>query len=102
MPASQMRADYDQLKDIAGMFNTEGDATSRVNQNLKQLVDQLQADWIGKGAQAFHQEMSSDILPAMKRLATAMQSASRITNQMAQVVKKAEDDASNFWKRLLS
>jgi WXG100 family type VII secretion target len=98
-----MRADYDQLKDIAGMFNTEGDATSRVNQNLKQLADQLQGgDWIGKGAQAFSQEMNSDVLPAMKRLATAMQSASRITNQMAQVVKKAEDDASNFWKRLLS
>jgi len=58
-------------------------------------------DWIGKGATAFYNEMNSAVLPAMKKLASALDTASQTTKKISQIVKRAEDDSAALFKAVL-
>lgn len=95
MPAPRVRGDYDQLKQIAQSFQGQADTSSSTLQALKQHMQTLQGgDWIGKGADAFYQEMNSAVLPSMQRLTQALSRAAAVTQQMGQIVKQAEEEAA--------
>jgi WXG100 family type VII secretion target len=99
MPAQQVRADYDQLKDISSMFNNEAQACQNTNRSLKSLIEQLKGgDWIGRGADQFYKEMESEVMPAMGKLQKAMDEAGRITREIAQVMRQAEEETSGWFK----
>lgn len=96
---STVRAHYDELRTIQQTFNQQADAVARMNQNLKSRTETLKSgDWIGKGATAFYQEMDGQLLPAVQRLQRAMTEAARITAQIAQLMKQAEDEASGCFR----
>jgi WXG100 family type VII secretion target len=98
MAADKVRSDYDQLKTIAQTFSSQADTLNGMNQNVSSCMDTLQGgDWIGQGANAFFKEMNDSILPTMKRLQAAMTESARITTQIAQVMKQAEDQASKVF-----
>ncbi len=98
MPASKVRVDYDALQEIANTFDQQASNSRRVLQQLQQRMETLQnGDWVGKGATAFFQEMNSDVLPAMRRLAAALEMASRVTRQSSQIMQEAEDEASRLF-----
>ncbi len=95
MSSSTFRANYDELKSIQGMFNSQADAIARMNRDVKSRTETLQGgDWIGRGAKAYFQEMNGQVMPSLTRLQRALAEAARITAQIAQTVKQAEDDAS--------
>ncbi len=95
MTAPQIRSDYDQLQQIAQAFNAQADSVNKTTQQLKSCVDQLKSnDWVGKGATAFYREWDDSVFPTMKRLHNALSEAARVTNQISQVMKQAEDEAS--------
>ena len=95
MSAPTVRSDYDQLNNVAQNFNSQAEALNGMIQNLKSCVDTLQGgDWIGQGAQAFYQEWGDQDLPTLQRLQNAMSEAGRITQQISQLMKEAEDNAS--------
>jgi WXG100 family type VII secretion target len=95
MPSPTVRANYDELKTIQQTFNQQADAVAKTNQALKARMETLKSgDWIGKGATAFYQEMDGQVMPSMNRLQRALAEASRITAQIAQLMKQAEDEAS--------
>lgn len=99
MPAPQVRSDYDQLQVIQNTFSAQSDALQRMNQNLKSRMDTLHGgDWIGEGAKKFYGEMNDQVMPSLKRLEKAMAEAARITQQMARIMKQAEDEASGIFK----
>ncbi len=99
MTAPRVRSDFDQLKSIAGQFNTAAETTNGMIQNLNSKLEQLRGkDWVGKGADKFIGEMDNSVLPSLKRLSKAMGSASRITNQIARIMKQAEDDATALFR----
>ena len=98
MAADKVRSDYDQLKTIAQTFSSQADTLTGMNQNVSSCMDTLQGgDWIGQGAQAFFKEMNDSILPTMKRLQSAMTESARITTQISQTMKQAEDSASKVF-----
>jgi WXG100 family type VII secretion target len=99
-----VRSDYDQLKTIAGSWRSQEEAVKQTSQKLKTVIDQLNGgqDWVGLGAKAFYQEMDSEVMPAMKRLESAMGEAGRVTDQIAQKYREAEDGIASFWKSILS
>src|SRR5258708_39182275 len=98
MSAPTVRSDYDQLKNVAGTFSKQADALNQMNQNLQSCVDTLQGgDWIGQGANAFFKEFSDTVMPTLKRLHNAMSESARITQQIAQVMKNAEESASKVF-----
>ena len=103
MPAKQVRSDYDQLKGNASSFRRQEEAVKQTSQKLKAVIEQLKGgqDWVGQGANEFYKEMESEVMPAMKRLENAMAEGARVTDQVAQILKAAEDAISNFWKTIL-
>ena len=95
MSAPTVRSDYDQLKNVAQSFSQQADVLQGMNQNLQSNVDVLyNGDWIGVGQQAFIKEWNDEVGPTLKRLQSAMAESARITQQISQIMKDAEDNAS--------
>jgi WXG100 family type VII secretion target len=94
--ADRCRADFNQLTQIASVFNQQGDAIRSMNGNIRSCVEQLRGkDWIGKGADKFINEMDSSVLPTLQRLERALGQAASVTKKIAQVWKQAEQESSN-------
>jgi WXG100 family type VII secretion target len=99
MSSPQIRADYDQLKTIQSTFNSQAEAIAGMNQNIKGCVETLKGgDWIGEGARAFYQEMDGQVVPSLTRLQRALAEAGRLTQQISQLMKQAEDESSSCFK----
>jgi WXG100 family type VII secretion target len=95
MSSPKVRAHYEELKQIVSAFKRAGDATGRSLEALRREKDVLQGgDWAGQGATAFYQEMDDSVLPALKRLTSALDSAANTTNQIIGVMKQAEEGAA--------
>ncbi len=90
-----IRVEYDSLAEIAGRFARESEAIRATRLELSFRNDALRAgDWIGRGARAFYAEMELDILPAITRLADALDNAERATLQIRARMQIAERDAA--------
>lgn len=99
MPAPRVRADYEQLDVIAARF---ADHAERAQRSMQGIVRQLEAlrggDWIGRGATAFYREMDGEVLPSLRRLASALETARRTTLEISRVMKQAEDEAASVFR----
>lgn len=97
MPATKIRADYDQLKTIDSQFRGLAEDTRKTMQALQQPIETLQGgDWVGPGATAFYQEMSGQVMPSLQRLAAAFDEAQRATTQINRIVAQAEEEAARI------
>ncbi len=97
MPATKIRADYDQLKTVDSQFGGLAADTRQMLQALKQQIETLQGgDWVGPGATAFFQEMNGQVMPSLQRLASAFDSAQRAATQISTIVAQAESDAARI------
>lgn len=97
MPAPKIRADYDVLKRIASLFQREGQATSQTLTRLNRAKGTLQGgEWIGRGAEKFYQEMDSEVIPSVQRMAKAFGEAARVTGAINQIMQQAEDEAARI------
>ena len=99
MPATRVRADYDSLTQISKSFGRHAAATQRVVQKIQQCMGVLQSgDWIGQGAKAFFKEMEGEVLPSLRRLASALEAAERISHQASQVMSQAENESAGIFR----
>jgi len=99
MTAPQFRGDYEMLAQIAQAFGQHASLTKTSLQRIQRAVNTLQSgDWIGTGANAFYREMSDQVLPTLKRLAAALESADRTLRKVSQIIKQAEDEASRLFR----
>ncbi|MBX7214435.1 MAG: WXG100 family type VII secretion target [Thermoflexales bacterium] len=90
-----VRSNHDELKTIASKFSSEAEAVNQMNQNLNSNIETLKGgDWIGQGAKAFYAEMDGQVMPSLKRLASALGEAAKVTNQISQTMQNAENEAS--------
>ncbi len=95
MAASRVRAGYSELAQIAKSFGSEADSTRQTLSRLRQQKNILQGkDWVGKGADKFYAEMDSAVLPMLNRLVNALETAQRITTQISQIMKRAEEESA--------
>jgi WXG100 family type VII secretion target len=99
--AEEFRADYEQLERIASLFESHADTVATVMREMQAQYDELigQGNWIGRGSQAFAQEMTDLIFPAIVRLQDALREARSVTEQIAQITQDAEDEASARFDR---
>src|SRR3990172_5885361 len=99
MPASIVRADYEQLRLIAGRFS---DQSARARTTLRRLSRQMQVlrdgDWKGKGASAFYREMEGELLPSRQRLSSTLDSAQRVTLEISRIMQEAEQEAAALFR----
>lgn len=99
--ANLVRADYDQLAEIARTFESESGQVGRRVEGIRRQVEVLEGgDWIGVGARAFFREMHSEVLPALQRLVKALASAARATQQASSAMKEAEEESAGLFRRV--
>jgi len=97
MPAPRIRGDYDALAQISQVFARQAEEMLLTIQRVQRQKDTLQSgDWVGKGATAFYQEMDGEVLPSLKRLATALSTANRVARQISQILNQAEEEAARI------
>jgi len=97
--ADEIRADYEQLQEIATRFANQSQTVQEMLQRVRNSMSKLEdGGWIGRGSDAFFNEMNGEVLPATERLRQAMDEGARATNNIAQIIHQAEDEASAPFK----
>jgi len=95
MAEPKVRSDYESLARVATVFRQQADTARQMLQNVRSKMDVLRnGHWIGKGADVFYREMDSAVLPALGKLATALESAAETTTRISQIMREAEDAAA--------
>lgn len=98
--AEEIRADYDQLEQIASRFANQSQAVSQTLQKVQGSMGPLEdGGWIGRGADSFFAEMNGVVLPATQRLLEVLDEASRTVREISQKLKTAEEEASAPFRR---
>jgi len=92
--ADEIRADYERLKQVATRFSARANATQQTHQRVQRAMSQLQPAWVGQGSQAFFAEMTTEILPALKRLTDGLSRGQTVTEQVIRIFQAAEEDAA--------
>lgn len=95
--ADEVKADYEQLEQLASKFMQQHDAVQQTLQQVKAGMDKLQGNWIGKGSHKFFEEMQGEVLPATTRLEQALHQASQITKKIIQIMQQSEQEASGLF-----
>lgn len=93
-----MQAQYESLQQVSKKFAQESQDTAQTLQQVGNRMKKLQETWLGLGSQAFFAEMGDEVLPAAKRLQEALSEAARATNEIAQMIKQAEEEAAGCFK----
>src|SRR5262245_15121239 len=97
MTASKVRVDYEELSRIALECRRQAALARRMLMQLRLQVGVLQAGhWVSAGADRFYAEMESNVLPAVQRLALALDTAGQVTLRMLQVMRAAEVEAASI------
>lgn len=93
-----LQTDYEQLQAIAGRFGQASQESAETLQRIQQQMARLQSTWLGRGSAAFFAEMQGEVLPATKRLIEALAQAQQVTQQIAQMLRAAEQEAAALFK----
>lgn len=102
MPAPKIRGHYDELSRISQMFSREASDLARVVQAVNRQMETLKGgEWIGTGAIKFYREMDSEVMPSLARLARAMDTASKTTRAIKQILQTAEEEAASVLRLII-
>ncbi|MFD3162780.1 WXG100 family type VII secretion target [Herpetosiphon sp. NSE202] len=96
MAADVVQSDYERLGQVATQFQKLHDQQTQMEAMVRQTYQQLRSTWQGDAAVAFFAEMDDAIFPTLKRLQTALTSASTLTTQISQTFRQAEEEASKI------
>lgn len=90
-----IQADYDALAAVASRFGNQAQSNQELLARVRQAMRPLESGgWQGRGSTAFFAEMNGEVLPAMQRLAAALDQARSVTLDIARVVRQAEEEAA--------
>lgn len=96
--ADVVQAQYDALDEIVSNFDNQSQAMEQMLSSIKSSMDQLKPNWIGRGSEAFFQEMESEMIPAAQRLIEGLAEGSACTRDLSQQMKQAEEEAASPFK----
>jgi len=89
-----VQANYEELDDIANQFKRQAEANAELHSRLQNSFQPLQhGEWIGLGADAFFDEMTGEVFPAMERLTSALKNAGSVTLEIKNIIQLAEEEA---------
>jgi len=97
MTNSFFQLDYDQLISIAKKFKDEGEDIVRLHSTTRQRVRDLHKEWIGEAAEKFFEEMETELLPAVHRLAQALFLSQDMTNEIMKIIQDADEETAGYF-----
>ena len=95
----EIRADYQHLEQLASKFENQSQAIQEMLQRVNGGMQKLKEAWVGKGSDAFFNDMESEVVPASQRLHDVLSQAGQTTKQIAQIMKQGEEEASSRFKQ---
>lgn len=99
--ADKTEVNYDQLQMFIKAFDSEAEEIMALNKLTNGKVEDLHGGgWVGRGSDRFFNEMQGEILPAMNRLVQALQTASQITREIAEIFNQAEEETQGYFNSL--
>lgn len=94
---------YEMMKKFSNSFRGQETAVQQTTQKLGKVIEQLRGgDWIGEGATAFFKEMDSEVIPAMKRLQSAMTEGDKVSKEIEKIQHETESSIEAFFTNILS
>lgn len=97
--ADEIRADYEQLEQVANKFAQQSQEIQQMLQKVRGSMEKLQnGGWIGRGSDAFFSEMNGKVVPASQRLQQALGEANRSVKDIMNTVQQAEEEASSVFR----
>ena len=102
MPADTFQVKYDEMEQVGSKFQDQSQTSQEVLDKIKSAMQPLEnGGWIGRGSDAFFQEMNSEVLPALTRLVHALAEGSSASKKIAQISKQHEDEASAAFRQMV-
>jgi len=94
---------YEMMKKFSNSFQGQAAATQQTIQKLSKVIEQLRGgDWIGEGANQFYNEMDSEVIPALKRLQSAMTEGDKVSKEIEKIQHETESMIETLFKDILS
>jgi WXG100 family type VII secretion target len=98
-----VRVSYEMMKKFQNSFRGQEAAVQQTTQKLTKVIEQLRGgDWIGEGATAFFNEMDSEVIPAMKRLQSAMAEGDKVSKEIEKLQHETESSIESLFTEWLS
>lgn len=91
----EFQCKYDEMENISKIFQAQADIAQQVFDSIRNTMEDLKPDWIGKGSDAFFNEMESEVNPALQRLIQALEEGSNVVMQINQTIETAEQEAQS-------
>ena len=102
MAKNFFQLNYDQLVSISKKFKDEGEDIAKLHSATRQRVRDLHSEWVGEAAEKFFEEMETELLPAVQRLAQALFLTQDVTNDIMKIILEADEDTVGFFRNQLS
>ncbi len=95
----KIQGHYDDLGDAVRAFGREADDTGNLLDRVNHAVRGLEnGGWIGEGADMFYQEMNHEVLPAVRRLVSALEDSAQAVQQIVKIFQQAEYEAGHLFR----
>jgi WXG100 family type VII secretion target len=102
MTDTLFQLNYDLLEPIAKKLKDEGEEMLKLHSSTRQRVQDIRKEWIGEAAKKFIEEMESELLPALQRLAQALLHSQDVTNEIMKIIQDADDESASYFTNQLA
>jgi WXG100 family type VII secretion target len=99
--ADTTQIDYDQMQNIIKLFRSEQQEILNLLKQTDSKVEGLRGNqWIGKGADQFFNEMKTDVLPAVQKLAEALGAAGEAAQKIVEIFNSADEETKGYFSNI--
>lgn len=90
-----VQAQYEYLESLATRFGQWAESNAEMSTRVRRSVENLMnGGWEGRGADAFFNEMGSEMLPAIDRFTIVLEQSQHTTRQVILILQQAEREAA--------
>lgn len=102
MTNTLFQLNYDLLEPIAKKLKDEGEDMVKLHSSIHKRVQDIRKEWIGEAAEKFFEEMESELLPALQRLAQALFHSQDVANEIMKIIQDADDESASYFTNQLA
>src|SRR5512140_2047380 len=96
------QVNYEETSSIAKNIHSDGDDLVQLHSQTRQRVHALRSEWEGEAADAFFEEMESELLPALQRVSGAWCLGEDILNKIMKIIHEADEETAQYFKNDLN
>jgi WXG100 family type VII secretion target len=96
--ANFSQVNYDETSSFAKQFHNDGDDITQLFSDTRQRMQALRNEWIGEAADSFYEEMETELLPAIQKVARALFLSEDILNKIMRIIHDADEETAASFK----